>query len=860
MFGSPGIKKYRSLLWVCLTGMILTFLIGVVSANLQIKGNETAMAQYENGTMTTEWAVDFNASPLEGYPPLCTKFTVDGPLGDYYWDFGDGTTSNARDPVHCYQKKGSYWVKLKYFVGQISGEVNKESFITVKDPAPLVDYTGEPVNGTAPLTVQFSIAGNPTTILWSFDDGEESKEQNPRHQYQHSGYYSPTLTYCASGVCDKISKYNYIEVSSGEEVNFTAEKREGTAPLSTKFIATGPAETFSWDFGDGTTSYEQDPGHYYTQPGNYTVTLSYSIDGASYTLTKTDYIHARSRYAPEFNGSPLRGIAPLCVDLDMTNQPQSWLWMFGDNTTSPDAHGSHCYGFSGKYDVGVHYCYNGYCDDVIKPGFVTVDSPRIFTERGANEATVKFRTDAGEGLTYIWEFGDGTSSESAGPTHTYEDPGEYNVTLSILGTCSCTARATVMVSVNTKKPLDFSATPLEGCAPHSVQFTPSSPTDKQKWDFGDGETSTDRNPFHTYQFAGTYTVTLENGSPDREENVTKPDCITVHEIPRPSFSMNPTSGIAPATITFTDTTSGYESKRSWDFGDGVSGTEARMDHQYTQAGVYNVSLMVWGEGDCHNTVTHDLQIASPDVVKYDLSGLPRRGTAPLSTSFKITGSPYQWTIDFGDGETTSEQNPFHTYTTPGVYSPKFHACDAGGCEDIVKPDYVLVIPDSYQNLTLSRGWNLISVPFSLEPGKDTMNIFASVDTASHSVYSWDSGTEQWKRLVKDTQLDPLTAVWIYAAKPAEVSLPLATAGPESNLTRSLSTGWNLVSFPGISATDPEEVLGDLNWSYALGFDAKSQQYNAPIKKGEETGDQMLDPRQGYWLYMEKPGVLITQAI
>ncbi len=379
MFGSPGMRTNWNLFWVCFLVMILvsSALTGSVLAEDQGSGNGTQVASFENGTMTADGAIDFSASPLDGYAPLCVTFTVHGQPGDYLWDFGDGTTSNSQNPVHCYQNVGSYWVKLQYSAGQNMGEVSKVDYIRVKDPVTRVDYDATPLNGTVPLTVQFSIIGNPTTLHWDFDDGQESSEKNPVHQYQQSGYYSPILTYCADSACDKISKYNYIEVSSGEEVNFTAEDLGGVAPLSTKFIANGQADTYAWDFGDGTTSYEQDPGHYYTQPGNYTVTLTYSIDGAAYSVTRSDYIHVTSRYAPDFNASPRSGMAPLCVEMDMTTQPQSWLWMFGDDVTSPDAHGSHCYGVGGRYDLGLHYCYNGYCSDVVKPGYITVMSPRI---------------------------------------------------------------------------------------------------------------------------------------------------------------------------------------------------------------------------------------------------------------------------------------------------------------------------------------------------------------------------------------------------------------------------------------------------------------------------------------------------
>jgi PKD repeat protein len=866
MTGLLGMNKRTDIFWIWTLILLLVIQsheIVVLAESNQSDTNVTALVTYENGTVAAEWAVDFTASPLEGYPPLCVRFTMEGPLGEYYWDFGDGTTSNSRNPVHCYQKKGVYWVKVKYFVGQIKGELSKENYITVNDPTTFVDYKAEPSNGTAPLTTQFSITGNPTNIIWDFDDGEESTEFNPRHQYKNPGLYTPTLTYCLSGSCQKISKYNYVEVSSGEEVNFTAEKTQGIAPLSTKFVVTGPAETYSWNMGDGTSSYERDPGHFYSAAGNYTVVLTYSIDGASYTITKDNYIQVLPKYIPDFNASPRTGIAPLCVEFDMINRPQSWIWIFGDNTTSTDDHAGHCYGLNGSYTIDLQYCYNSLCNMVTKPGFITVNAPRIYTEPGDEDAVVKFRTDASEGLKYIWDFGDMTSSHGAAPIHRYEETGTFNVTLSILGTCGCTTKTNTTVKVDPKHPLDFSATPTEGCAPHYVQFSESSPEipKTRVWDFGDGETSDEKNPFHRYLFSGVYPVSLLNVYPDHEENVTKPGFITVHAVPKPSFSVNPMSGYAPVTVTCTDTTTGYESKRYWEFGDGVTGSSARIEHRYEEEGTYNVSLTVWGEGNCHETVIQQIHVLKPVVEGYDLTGLPRRGIAPVCTSFQVTGAPYRWNVDFGDGQTSTELNPFHCYDSAGIYSPKLHACDEGGCEDVLKPAYVVAIPPSYVTLTVLPGWNLVSTPVTLEPGQDTAGIFSDVHTSCHSLFSWNSASGQWKRMTKDSPLDPLTGVWIYSDEQTEVSLPISATNPEGNLSRLLTEGWNLVSFPGIAASPVELAFPDnLSWSYLLGYDAMEQRYTDPIEKGRPSPDQMLDPRSAYWLYMASSGMFTTPAI
>ena len=829
----------------------------------QTAGNDTVLVTYENGTVSAEWEVNFTASPVEGFPPLCVGFTVQGPLGEYFWDFGDGATSTSRNPVHCYQNKGNFWVTMKYFVGEIHGEVVRENYIVVKDPTTFVDYKGEPSAGVAPLTVQFSIIGSPTNIVWDFDDGDPSTEWNPRHQYTKAGYYSPTLTYCLNGACEKESKYNYIEVSSAEEVNFTAERQEGTAPLSTKFVVNGSAETFTWDFGDGTTSYERDPGHYYDNPGLYSVILSYTVDGAVYNVTKNDYIMVRPRYAPEFNASPRAGIAPLCVDFDMKHQPQSWLWLFGDNTTSNDYHAGHCYGINGSYPVGVQYCYNGLCDEVNQSDFINVTAPRIFVEKGEDDATMKFWTDSTEGMQYLWSFGDETSSDRAVPVHTYEDPDTYNVSVSIQGACGCFASAFTNVSVNPKKPLDFTATPLQGCAPHCVQFTESSPEipKSRLWDFGDSETSEEKNPFHCYQFPGTYSVSLTNEYPDSEANVSRSDLITVYPVPVPTFSFFPTTGYAPLNVVFTDTTRTPGTKRYWSFGDGVSGTSDRIEHTYTDGGVYNVSLKLWNNGDCMGEVVQQVHVLKPDEVKYDLEGMPRRGITPQCTQFKVLGDPPQWEVDLGDGQTSTDKGPFHCYETAGIYTLKLHACNYDGCEDIVKPDFIVAIPDYYQNITLYSGWNLVSTPLTLEPLQDTVGIFSGVDTAGHSLFSWNAASGQWKRMTKDYPLDPLTGIWIYSAVKTEVPLPIAKTGPEGNLTRPLARGWNLISFPGVT-TMPVDVVfpRDLDWVYTIGFDAEEQRYMEPVEKGVSSLNQMIDPRSAYWLYMEEPGMFVIPAL
>ena len=142
---------------------------------------------------------------------------------------------------------------------------------------------------------------------------------------------------------------------------------------------------------------------------------------------------------------------------------------------------------------------------------------------------------------------------------------------------------------------DFTANPTTGNAPLTVQFTDlstGSPT-SWSWNFGDGQTSAEKSPSHTFTNAGTYTVVLTaSGSGGSSTNNMK---ITVNPASVPvaaDFTANPTSGNAPLTVQFTDKSTGASS-RSWNFGDGsATSSDQNPSHTFTTAGTYTVVLTV----------------------------------------------------------------------------------------------------------------------------------------------------------------------------------------------------------------------------------------------------------------------------
>jgi uncharacterized repeat protein (TIGR03803 family) len=144
----------------------------------------------------------------------------------------------------------------------------------------------------------------------------------------------------------------------------------------------------------------------------------------------------------------------------------------------------------------------------------------------------------------------------------------------------------------------FTASATSGKAPVTVHFTDSSVGSITKWfwNFGDGKTSTVRNPSHTYSKAGAYTVTLTITGAGGTNSCTQPDYITVYDAPKANFSASPSSGKAPLQVNFTNESTGLITSWLWNFGDGTTSTNENPEHTYNSPKTYTAKLTVYGPG------------------------------------------------------------------------------------------------------------------------------------------------------------------------------------------------------------------------------------------------------------------------
>ena len=295
-----------------------------------------------------------------------------------------------------------------------------------------------------------------------------------------------------------------------------------TANLTVKFIdmSTDSPDTWKWNFGDGSTSTEQNPVHTFRGEGTYRVTLVATNAGGSSDVRSMD-ITVKSILTPpvaNFAADKTEGTTPLTVNFTdkSTNSPTGWKWNFGDSQTSAVQNPEHIFSGEGIYTVTLVATNGDGSSDAksmnIKVNRVLTPPVANFTAKQTGALTVQFNdTSSNSPNKWNWEFGDGSTSANANPAYAYAAAGTYTVNLTVSnadGTNTASKTITVTGTTGTPK-ASFTATPTFGRAPLTVRFTDTSVNAASiKWNFGDGATSTAANPSHTYTTTGFYTVKL----------------------------------------------------------------------------------------------------------------------------------------------------------------------------------------------------------------------------------------------------------------------------------------------------------------------------------------------------------------
>jgi PKD repeat protein len=432
------------------------------------------------------------------------------------------------------------------------------------------------------------------------------------------------------------------------------------------------------------------------------------------------------------------------------------IWHMGDGAIEYGNVTSHQYASAGQYQVK-HVIRNasGVCYDsamlmvVITADTCNINASITYQINTNNHKQVHFYgLPSMANLKYKWFFGDGTSSFSQNPIHTYQSYGQYPVKLivqdtitncvdttyqniSVTDSCNLQANFTYNANVNNPQSFQFVATPNQAGLIYS-------------WNFGDGNNGYGNNIIHNYTTPGTYYVNLNiydsitNCSSNNSDSIIVNDTTNQCQL-QASLSYSQQFSFSKDIYFYTQT---YQPNLNYklNFGDGNSVDYLFTTHHYATAGSYNVSLIVSDtNNNCRDTVWETVVITYIDSCNLQANFTSTtNSTNSHSVTFQSTGnttsnSNYQWY--FGDGYTANTANPTHTYNTPGVYAVALKVWDSiYYCHDSITK-YVTISGNPSDSCNLQANFTHTTS----STNSHTVTFQSTGNTTSNSIYQWNFG-------------------------------------------------------------------------------------------------------------------------
>jgi len=433
---------------------------------------------------------DFSASTTSGCAPLAVIFTdqSSGSPFSWNWDFGNGQLATGKGASVTYSQPGVYTVRLvvKNAAG-VDDEI-KTNYITVY-PSPSPAFSANLTTACVPATIQFADqstsppgAGSIVSWSWDFGDGSNSTQRNPSHTYTTTGFYTVSLQITSSTGCKSSASIGrYIRIVSGINADFSFSQPATCQPpfmINFQDQSSGPGTlSYSWNFGNGSpNSTVQNPASSYNAAGTFPVQLNVqSTLGCTGSITKNIVVTGKTT---DFNFP-----STICIGQTVSFQnnsspaPVSSSWDFGDGTNSSQINPVKTFLNGGTFQVKLINDY-GNCKDSTTKNVTIITQPAV--DFSANDSTacnppfaVKFTDKSPAASTWLWSFGDGTTSNQQNPTHTYTSSGFFDVTLTITlpGGCSNTITKTKYIKIKSTT-VDILNAPTGGCIPFTYSPIP----------------------------------------------------------------------------------------------------------------------------------------------------------------------------------------------------------------------------------------------------------------------------------------------------------------------------------------------------------------------------------------------------
>ncbi|MCP9751614.1 PKD domain-containing protein, partial [Ferruginibacter sp. HRS2-29] len=694
-------------------------------------------------TITFEKSIRVKAPPRAlfipdrstGCSPMRVVFanTSLGLNSTYYWDFGDGTTliTSTRIPVtHIYNSPVVDTFRVQLIAVNECGSDTQRFELRIAPNNILLNFN---VNGTqnfgcAPHTVAFvNNSAGASSFEWNFGDGNTLSTTDNidtvYHTFINSGTYNVTLTAinsCTDTTATRIITVypkpvaafisNLYTVCIGQAVQLTNQSSNAT--------------TYSWNFGDGSTSVLVNPSHTYAAPGLFTIRLvSFRNTPSGDVCVDTAYqqVQVRDTLPGWFTMSDsVSSCAPLRVTFVNKIRPSlTASWNFGDGNTASGDSVVHNYLLPGIYYVDLVVKVPGGCIYTSRDT-VNISGPSgnlIYNGGYTCVPTVTFTANAFNTAGYTWNFGDGNTQTTTANSvnHTYANPGRYVPSVTLQGSGSCTFPIQGLDTIKIDKLIaGFRFTSQQFCGGTRVQFVDTSSAFfgvvNTAWKFGDGNTGTGTGISHTYSATGLYnveiTITSASGC---TKTVSVPVTVQVNSIPVASI-IGDIEKCGNQRVTFSANVISADAVtiQQWTLSNGVTATGPDFTYLFNLPGTYNLRYIAGTQQGCFDTAYHSIVIRPVPVVNATASTTICLGN---SVQLNATGSPsYQWNPAQGLSCSTCP-NPV---ATPSVTTPYIvTGSNAFGCAaydtvviTVIQPMNLVVNPDV--NICIGQSANLMA--------------------------------------------------------------------------------------------------------------------------------------------------------
>lgn len=700
-------------------------------------------------TVYPEVRAAFAADVTAGCNPLTVQMTNQSniPVAQvYYWEFGDGASSELQNPQHTfvhYDASDQIYPIHLHSVSQYGCSDDTTLNITVYSYVD-ADFkmNDQDVCSGFPLRFENTSMGGIHQVSWDFDGNGsvDSNDGSPFFDHPYTNLNDDPVSYnaflrvnnihgCADSVTRPVTVYPKVTASF-------AYDSAGCSPLEVQFANTslrgsallGSSGFYAWDFGDQTSSSLENPTKIFYNYNDFDITRTVKLIATSQyfcqdSVEKTVYVYHKPRAI--FNVDRTIDCPPFNLSIQNNSYTTSaaFFWDYGDgqhDTTFVQSGLTHTYYNSAdsiqNYNLRLRVQTNRNCIDssaLTVSVYPEVHAEFTYDSSGCSPFVAGFTNQSVHAAYFHWDFGDGSVSSLVNPVKRFVNPADVDATFDVwmkaASVYNCRDSVRHQVTVFAQPEAEFLATPPHQIYEPEPVVSISNLSNHQtvwdyQWDFGDGTSSVTQSP----SFQKTYTAWGPNNDENRfyitliatntqhpqcADTITHPIRILPH-VPVPEILTQDAAGCEPLEVTFAmQCLYAYPDSFVWDFGDGSVGTGQQPVHTYQHAGIYQVRLKAVGDGGVAYAFALVNVYPLPEA-DFDVS--PRLVMLPDDKITVIDKSKYavSWWWDFGDGTTSVEQQPQHQYIQPGSYDIRLIVLTEHNCPDTLLRERFVTVEES----------------------------------------------------------------------------------------------------------------------------------------------------------------------